>query len=102
MPARISLGKSDQARLARIAREAGKTREEVLRFILDHGLGTAALVLGKGGGLGGGGGARGVNPARGGHGACPRRPGAAIRQAENSRLTGRCPRWMSTKRALPA
>ena len=29
MPAQISLGKSDQARLARIAREAGKTREEV-------------------------------------------------------------------------
>jgi len=47
MPAQISLGKSDQARLARIAREAGKTREEVLRFILDHGLGTAALILGK-------------------------------------------------------
>lgn len=47
MAAQITLSKSDQARLARIAREAGKTPQEVLRFILDNGLGAAALILGK-------------------------------------------------------
>ena len=47
MPAQITLSKSDHVRLARIAREARKTPQEVLRFILDNGLGTAALILAK-------------------------------------------------------
>ena len=47
MSAQITLSKSDQARLARLAREADRTPQEVLRFILDNGLDAAALILKK-------------------------------------------------------
>ena len=45
MPAQVTLSRTDQVRLARLAREANKTPHEVLRFILDNGLSTAAHIL---------------------------------------------------------
>ena len=47
MPSQLTLTKTDQARLARIAREADRTPEEVLRFILDNGIGESTLILKK-------------------------------------------------------